>query len=170
MLSYFFFFFSTRNYFLLGKFSRRPFSLSFHHLMRRAVEASDPEKVSCWSEHRLGLQRTEYILSQTGSRISSLRNADSYYVNNLCVPKNRFKFFSFFFFSMSYFTFLIFSFFSRFISPFLVNWWWIRLVSSIASQASSAWPKAELAMTASGVTDAGGGDSSEKMSPFQISP
>ena len=97
MLSYFFFFFSTRNYFLLGKFSRRPFSLSFHHLMRRAVEASDPEKVSCWSEHRLGLQRTEYILSQTGSRISSLRNADSYYVNNLCVPKNRFKFFSFFF-------------------------------------------------------------------------
>ena len=87
--------------------------------MRRAVEASDPEKVSCWSEHRLGLQRTEYILSQTGSRISSLRNADSYYVNNLCVPKNRFKFFSFFFLACPT---LLFSYFLSFLASFPLSW------------------------------------------------
>ena len=153
------FFLPTRNYFLLGTFSRRTFSLSFHQPMIRAVEASGPEKLGfpAWAQARV-TKDWRFIVSNRLKNIWSL--SCRFLLCCLYMSKNRL-----FFFTMSYFTFLIFSFFSLFISPFLVNWWWIRLGSSTASQSSSPRPRVELTIKASGAT-VDGGDSSKQMSPF----
>ena len=86
------FFLPTRNYFLLGTFSRRTFSLSFHQPMIRAVEASGPEKLGfpAWAQARV-TKDWRFIVSNRLKNIWSL--SCRFLLCCLYMSKNRLFFF-----------------------------------------------------------------------------